>query len=89
MTTIAKQMENLIKLGKFEEAYDLGKDPLSDPSSYPDIMQALNSLGNELRFYCMHMTARKMDFGNEYDSREGLLRSVSSLIGKDIYDQRL
>jgi hypothetical protein len=85
----AKRMRELISFGKFEEAYDLGKDPLSDAASYTAVMAALKELANELRSYCMSMAAKKMDAGRVYCSREELLRKVCKLIGQDVYGNRL
>jgi hypothetical protein len=85
----AEKMSALISRGEFEAAYELGKDPLADSASYTAAMAALNSLAQELRFYCMDMAAKKMDYGRDYQSREDLLKRVCKLIGQDVYGNRL
>ena len=89
MAETAKRMRELISIERFEEAYELGKDPLSDASSYTEVMAALKELTNELRFHCMSLAARKMDFGHDYSCKEDLLKKVCKLIGQDIYGNRL
>ena len=89
MDKTANRMSQLIGAERFEEAYELGNDPLSDPASYTEVMASLNNLANELRSYCMMMAAKKMDGDHEYWSREDLLRKVCKLIGQDVYGNRL
>ncbi len=49
MDKTANRMSQLIGAERFEEAYELGNDPLSDPASYTEVMASLNNLANELR----------------------------------------
>lgn len=86
---VAGKMRELINDEKFEEAFELGKDPLADPSSYTAVMGALKELTAELRHACMLMAVKKMDFGREYFSKEELLEKACKLVGEDIYGNRL
>lgn len=86
---VAGKMRELIKDEQFEEAFELGKEPLADPTSYTAVLGAFKELTAELRHICMLMAVQKRDSGRDYFSKEELLKKACKLVGEDIYGNRL
>ena len=54
-----------------------------------EVTTALGYLTAELRWICMDLATRRMDYGHEYCVLESLLREASKLTGQDLYGQTL
>ncbi|WP_218132728.1 hypothetical protein, partial [Cupriavidus sp. YR651] len=73
----------------YAEAYSVGLMALENSPNDQEIAAALHYLTAELRWVCMDLASRKIDYGREYCVLESLLREASKLTGQDLYGQKL
>lgn len=86
VSKMAELVRMNISVGAYEKAYSIGRDALQEPKcDRENIIAALCELTARLRSDCMSLAVRKLDFGEDYDALENLLRKTNELTGQDMY----